>query len=196
MKLILSLVSMLALMTIGQSPTPTPAPIQSKERMITLQRFTHEPFVARIKVKGKDREFGQPFTEDSDWVKGLAIEIKNRQPKPIVFISMHIIFLETGNPGPAGLLYQMHIGKNPKDNTSNTEKSIFLIQNDTLTYSLSDHDHTVLTSFLSRKGHNIADLTLVRLSINYVLFSDDTMWGNGSDYEPDPSTRTGFRRIK
>lgn len=73
------------------SPTFVSAAVQTQGRVLAREELPFEPIeIVNVIVKDSTVSFGTPLTEDSDWLQGLTLRIKNISGKPISYIGIQL----------------------------------------------------------------------------------------------------------
>lgn len=71
---------------------------QKQERVISKISWKDAPIkIDKLQTKGKTIELGKKFSEEDDWLKGLAVTVENVSDKPISRIELDLSF-----PRPEG----------------------------------------------------------------------------------------------
>ncbi len=166
---------------------------QQKDRTIQIHKWRNEPIkILSVKVDNKEIESNEKFVSDNnDWFSGLTVEIENTSNKKIANIQIAIDFpTETGLKGsPARDYIAYGTSELSEPNASQPplkpgEKAVLKIEN-----------YRSLREFLDNVGHS-KDLKELRLSIDSVLFTDDTKWVAGQIFIRDPDNPSIWRPEK
>ncbi len=156
---------------------------QQKDRTIQIYKWRNEPIkILSVKVTDKEIKSSEKFVSDNDnWFSGLTVEIENTSNKKIANVQIAIDFpKETGLKGsPARDYIAYGTSELSEPNFSQPplnhgEKAVLKIG-----------DYQSLRDFLDKVGHS-KDLKELRLSIDSVLFTDDTKWIGGQMFTRDP----------
>jgi hypothetical protein len=157
---------------------------QEKNRSIQIYKWRNEPIkILSVKIKSKEIRTDQKFVDNNDdWFGGLTVEIENTSNQTIVNVQMALDFPdEAGLKGSPARDYIAYGTSDPSEPNASQpplnpgEKAILKIQ-----------DYQSLRDFLDKVGHN-KDLKEFRLSIDSVLFTDDTKWAAGQIFMRDPN---------
>jgi hypothetical protein len=167
----------------------TASAVQQQERLLhRLQVEAGEPIVITdIKVSGKAISFDQKFVAGDDWMRSLVFTVKNRSDKRILFVSLGLRF-----PRPPGSQDKISISDIPYGNDelltrspTPVEQLVGIAPGQTVDMQLTPQRFDDLRLFLSATGYSpITDR--VNLTIQEVIFEDDTMWSGGQYHRRDP----------
>lgn len=156
---------------------------QEKDRTIEIHHWRNEPIkILSVKIDGKEIKSNEKFVGNSnDWFRGLVVEIENTSNQKIANIQIALDFPD--EPGLKGSPARDYIAygtsKLSEPNLSQPplnprEKAVIKIEN-----------YQSLRDFLDNVGHS-KSFKEFRLSIDSVLFTDDTKWGYGQIFRRDP----------
>ena len=157
---------------------------QEKERAIEIYKWRNEPIkLLSVKVDGKEIVSKEKFVNKrDDWFSGLTVEVENTSDKTIANIRIALGFpnepVLKGNPARDYIAYGTRELSEP--NLSEPplkpgEKAVLKIK-----------DYESLRDFLDRVGHSKDIGGELRIDIESVLFTDDTMWSAGQILRRDP----------
>lgn len=169
---------------------------QNKKRNVENGEYQHTPLhIQKMKIRGKEVDLGKDFDEEDDWLKTLSFQLMNISSKPIIYISAYIEFTETRDTRST-LAHRIVFGSRPDPSLSTSnDKSLLLIPGDVTTYSMSEKSFANIEGLLGTRGYTVAKIHRFRIRIDEVYFLDQTRWAIGHDYEPDPSTPGGYRKV-
>jgi len=172
-----------------ESSLITASAVQQQERLLhRLQVEAGEPIVITdIKVSGKTISFDEKFVAGDDWMKSLVFTVKNRSDKRILFVSLGLRF-----PRPPSSQEQISISDIPYGNEellarspTPDERLVGIAPGQTADIQLTPQRFDNLRQFLAATGYpSITDR--VDLTIQEVIFEDDTMWSGGRYHRRDP----------
>jgi hypothetical protein len=166
----------------------TVSAVQQQERLlhrVSVERS--EPIVITdIKVNSKNVLFDEKFAAGDDWLKGLVFTVKNRSDKRILFVSLGLRF-----PRPPGSQDKISISDIPYGNEellarrpTPVEQLAGIAPGQSVDMQLTPQGFDDLRLFLSATGYSpITDR--VDLTIQQVIFEDDTMWSGGQYHRRD-----------
>ena len=160
-----------------------------QEKVIKKVAFDNEPIeFLNLESNGKTVKPNEKFIQEGDWLKDFTIKFKNISDKPIVHVSIAILFPETGS-SDSPQVYFLRYGVNPEVN--NKETPSLLAANDTAEIKFSDKNFNHLKEFLSQRKQ-LAELTEANFRIMVVYFEDGTKWSAGTIFRPDPNSAGKF----
>jgi hypothetical protein len=92
-----------------------PAIAQVNERTIITKDDPRSPLkIMSVHTKGRQVESNKPFVDDDDWLKELAVDVRNDSGKPVTFLQVELFFPRpephTKKPGTS---YTLDFGENP-----------------------------------------------------------------------------------
>lgn len=190
--LIFITLSMIPLFFAAKSVFTVFAQVKNKqEKIIKKVTFDNEPIeFLKLESDGKTVKPDEKFIQEDDWLKDFTIKFKNISGKPIVFVSIVILFPETG-PNGLPMSYPLNYGVHPLSKIINKDKLRLLAPNNTAEVKLSDEDFKQLKQFLLSRNL-LSDLTEVNFRITSVHFEDGTHWAGGTYWIPDPDKAGRF----
>jgi hypothetical protein len=66
---------------------------QVNERTIITKDDPRSPVkIINVRTKGRQIESNRPFVDDDDWLKGLAVDVKNDSDKTLTFLQLELFF--------------------------------------------------------------------------------------------------------
>lgn len=96
------LARLLSLMVISLLLTTAVVARQAQERTVKKVKAPNEPIkITKFKLKGIPRGFGQNFTDDGDWLRGMTVNVQNTSNKPIVYLEISLDLPRPENQSPA-----------------------------------------------------------------------------------------------
>ena len=112
------------------------------EKIIKKVSFENEP-IEFVGLESDEKEIKQDekFVREDDWLKDFTIKFKNISDKPITFISIVLLFPETG-PNGQPMSYALNYGS--RQSSKNSNKTDILSPNNTAEVKLSVENHTGL----------------------------------------------------
>lgn len=162
-----------------------------QEKVIKKVSFDNEPIeFLKLESDGKTVKPDEKFIQEDDWLKDFTIKFKNTSGKPITFVSMVLLFPETG-PNGSPLSYPLNYGIHPRSKVVSNEKLRLLAPNDTAEVKISAENFKALKNFLSSRSL-LSDLTEVNFRVTSVHFEDGTHWAGGTYWIPDPNNAGKF----
>jgi hypothetical protein len=173
--------------------------VQKPERLLhRLQVEPGEPIVITdIKVNSQNVSFDEKFAAGDDWMKGLVFTVKNRSDKRILFVALGLRF-----PRPPSSQDKISISDIPYGNEellarlpTPGERLVGIAPGQTVDIQLTPQRFDDLRQFLAATGYpSIADR--VDLTINEVIFEDDTMWSGGRYRRRDPKDPRSWSKLE
>ncbi|OLE51949.1 MAG: hypothetical protein AUG51_20355 [Acidobacteria bacterium 13_1_20CM_3_53_8] len=158
---------------------------QVQDRIVEHTPFPHEPIqIVGASVSGKHFRLNERIDEDENWLKKLAITVKNVSPKTIIFINMYYDFPETKATGNI-MAFPITYGRNPQA-AINSGEAKRLLPGEAADLTLTDEQYAKLKEFLERR-HPISTIKRASMRLTDVYFDDGTIWSNGSFYRIDPN---------
>ena len=166
-----------------------------EEKIIKKVSFPNEPITfTSIESDGQRVEPGVKFVRDGDWLKDLTINFKNTSDKPIVYVSIVLVF-----PDPL-FSHTLGFGVNPLIKLKNlpvetSEKPAILPIGETASVKLSDGGFESLKKAVADK-RPLSAIDEVNYRIMYIFFEDGTSWAAGNMLRPDPERPGEFLPIE
>lgn len=150
--------------------------------------------IVATKVKDRSIEFRQEFDADANWLRDLTFKIKNKSTKPITWIGINITFPETRATGSL-MLHQLFIGQRsdmlstltsnpPLDLKPGEEKEISL-----------EPEFDLIRRLIKLRGR-VEDINNVDLTIDEVMFADDTLYSGSNLWRRNPDTSSARKWLK
>jgi hypothetical protein len=178
-------------MFIGTLLTASALAQQTQERIVKKVKAPNEPVrITKFKLKGVPRGFGQNFTDDNDWLRGLTINVKNVSNKPIAYLEIVLDFPRPENQPSSQLLpfrSSLQYGYPPVLNAPlPLDAPPPLMPNEKAELSLTDANYDSLMATLKQLEYPIS-LKEIELTISTVIFNDNTGWRLGTPTRRDPN---------
>jgi hypothetical protein len=159
------------------------------EKIIKKESFNNEPITfLSIESDGQRIETDKKFVRESEWLKDLTIKFKNNSDRPIVYVSIALVFPETQPPFGHVLKY----GINPLIKLNHPDINIRQDQDPALlpvggeaSVKLSSNEFESLKRLVASK-RPLSGFSEMNYRIMSVFFEDGTHWGGGSMLRPDP----------
>ena len=157
---------------------------QSDHRVVNERADPKEPIQnLGIKVAGKHVKLSEEFDNGDDWLKGVALEIKNRSNKTIVYIETDFAFFETQATGSV-MLFALRNGRRPWRPEDASKPELRLETGAVTDLPISDQTYDSMKKFLAQ-GPAIRNLHTATLRREIVVFDDGMAWSGGSFRCPD-----------
>lgn len=179
----------------GWSETWSRPSLQGNEKLVIRDLPDRdEPLQLDVKIKGKPVVFGKALDEESDWLKGFTVTVKNKSDKPVTYARIDLIFPETKASGPA-LLYQLFLGQRA-DVPTLKNPPLYLLPNEKIDVSLVDQFDKIKELIEGRAGP-VETINQVRIGLGEAMFADGTLYFGGRLFKrnPDPNDRRKWIKI-
>ena len=172
---------------------------QSKERLIRrINVERNEPIaITETTVNGRTVSFGEKFVADDDWMKGLIISVKNTSDKLILFVSLGLRF-----PRPPNSQDKISVTDVSTENRAllirpptGDERLVGIAPGKTIELQLSADEFHNIQRFLTDTGYP-SSIEKVDVTIDSVIFDNDTMWGGGSYFRRNPNDPSSWINIE
>lgn len=161
-----------------------------QEREIRQLSFDNEPVeMVSIGNSRKRLKLDEKFTQETDWLKDLSVEIRNTSDKNIVYFEVGLDFPETKDSGNK-MSFPIRYGVSPLSKVRN-DKEQLIKSGESITLRLTSEKYEVLKSFIETR-HLLDSLSKVDLRISFILFDDGTAWGGGNFLRSDPNDKRKF----
>ena len=156
---------------------------QQKDRSIQIYKWRNEPIkILSVKIDDRKVKSKETFVDnDDDWLSGLNVEVENISNKVIVNIQIAIDFPE--EPGLKGSPARDYLFYGTSNLSEPNPSQLPLNPRETVTLRVKNYQS--LREFLDNVGHS-KNLKELRLSIDSILFDDDTKWSAGMVFIRDP----------
>jgi hypothetical protein len=172
---------------------------QSPQKSITHTPQENQPLrLEKVQVAGKLAlpKAGSAIQENldagDDWMRGLAITLKNTSDKNIVYAMVMLHFPETDSAGEP-MASPMVFGRAPKDSNDRNYKAVLKPGEET-EITLTAAEYESMQSFL--RGKSFSKVNSVELFLDAVVFDDDTLWLQGIPMRRDANNPKQWHTIK
>jgi hypothetical protein len=141
--------------------------------------------ITEVKANGKTTKLNERIEADAngEWFNGLSFKIKNISDRRIVSIDVFLVFPETESAGL--LVAPMHYGANPPG-AKHPGKGDPLEPNDTVDFGITPELYAYLKPHIESRIP-LKDVNHVQVSLELIVFDDDTAWGSGQRMRRDPT---------
>ena len=162
------------------SPTFVSAAVQTQGRVLAREELPFEPIeIVNVIVKDSTVSFGTALTEDSDWLQGLTLRIKNISGKPISYRGIQLCV----NPPESGNLPKV---------TEFSAGSLPILNNDLLTpartlVAPNNYIDIKFDDSAYKKYKTELQVSKVFIRVGKIFFTDDTLWSQGMLHRRDPN---------
>lgn len=171
---------------------------QSRQKTIIYSPSRNQPLLLeKINTAGNVVDFNaDPDSKkyidgDDDWIKGLAITLKNTSGKNIVYIEVLMKFPETVPGEP--ITFPLTYGRFPKEPSDRDYSTTLLKPGDEATMTLTDDAYNNLQALLNSKS--ISQVNSVHLIPYVVAVEDDFLWTGGLMMKRDPNNPEQWNNI-
>ncbi len=150
----------------------------------------NEPLaITDVKVDGRSVSLNEEFFASENWIRTLAISVKNISDKPILYSSVGMVFPRPPNSEDSPLRYSVGHGN---DELMIRQRREFeqldeMMPGSIVEITFSDSDFSDLRQRLKEMGYPSV-VENVSLRIGHVIFEDDTMWSTGFVPHRSPNT--------
>lgn len=170
---------------------------EEKERSVQIKVYKEPPAaIAAIRVKGTPVEPGVKFVDNSDWLNGLTVTLKNVSDRPIAFVTVAVIAPHKKNGVQEQVdgrdlyeIIELKYGEPPPapGKAASTKPMRPLMPGDTADVILEEKQRDELYSHL-RLRESSTDISEVTLSVFQLTFlgDNDTLWMHGLWRKRDP----------
>jgi hypothetical protein len=169
---------------------------QGQERLVVNKSRSDAPVkITLVKTKKRVIEDNKKFSDDDDWLQGLALRVVNRSDKTVTYVGIQLIFRrtedqESGLPVAWPLNYGFNpFDLNPGDSFPPPEVAPILAGADS-ELRLSEAEYEEVKKSLAEIGFP-ASRKRIELDIIVIGFSDGTAWNNGHMFRRDPNSLGG-----
>jgi len=160
-----------------------------------LSRPDQEPvIVTETKIGQREVNLNTPFEDDDDeWIRNLSFKLKNHSNKNVTYVGVNLFIPAETNSTNPGMIQQFRFGQQP--NSPNFTNSPILVRpHEVINVSIPAGKYRSIKQFIETTQPRIrVDRVMVRVYV--VFFDDGTKWDGGDFYLPDPTQRSGFRKI-
>jgi len=179
-----------------QPDTPS---FQERERAIIKSTEYDAPLsIKAVKTKGRSVPLDKKFIDEDDWLKDLAILVRNDSSKTVTHVGLRLLFqhLSEGKQPPARWL--LEYGPNPfffKTQAAVPPSRVpHILPGGQAELKLNDAEFENLKAFLKRAGFP-NNIHVVKVRVNTVGFTDGTAW-NGKMLKRDSGGDSGWSIIE
>jgi hypothetical protein len=160
-----------------------------KKKVVKKIAQNAEPVeISKLKIKGSAVDLEQPFDAVDDWMKGMAVDVKNVSGKDIIYIKAELDF-PVDDSGTHVVVVPLEYGQTPGANKI-TPNAKPLRPGKTATLAVEDWSVDFLKGKLKEKGSGKAlKMNSANLYVLQVWFDADTVWTNGTIFTRDPVNR-------
>jgi len=154
--------------------------------------FGNEPVeLTVIRTKKTNRQFGERFKDNDEWLQGLTVTAKNISSRNVVYINVHLSFERPENSENASLPTFVHPLIFGSMNPPNGTPSDVLAPGDSVDIGLQERFYVAIKGALRKVGYP-PRISHVKVYLTQVLFDNDTQWTNGYWYQRDPAVRDNW----
>lgn len=161
---------------------------QQTDRTLKKMSWRTEPIrILKVKTKNKNVELGQRFSDDDDWLNGLALSVQNISNKAIARIELSLAF-----PPPKGsaadkpyLIIPMGFGREP-DTSPTAEVQELVLPGEKVEIKLPAANFSTINTGLKQLGYP-EKITQAEISVKSVTFVDGSEWSGDEMLYPDPN---------
>lgn len=160
----------------------------------TLRKYAHRNPVAEmvsLRLKGVPVAFGRKVDADDDWLRGLALTVKNTSSKPITYVGLDLTLFDEKYDEVSGKLpvvyplsYGTYADRTPAPDSPLPSQVIQ--PGNSVDITLTGEEYYSLLSTLSAAGYPNT-MRDAELSVADVLFADGTRWYKSMFLERDPA---------
>jgi len=171
-------------------------PSQNQEKVIE-KAWTKgkEPVDVKILAGGKAIKFGEKFSSDAEWMKGLSLTIKNKSDKTITFVSIALDFPEAlAGGGRAMAQHQILLGK-PLDLDSSTAEPFILAPGQSYDIPLAAR-YDSIKQLVERSPQSMDNISKITFRLDSVGYEDGTLYSGGEIYRRNPDASSSRKWIK
>lgn len=156
------------------------AAVSAKEIVLSKKQFVNEPVeISNIKVRGKNILFGRTFSTEDGWMKGMTFDVRNVSEKNIVFIEIAIRFDSLNSQADsASASISRGFFKKFAGDFDAAKRSITIRPSDLINFEISEKNYNNILTLL-KAAQLTEDACELNVSIERVVFDDETMWRAG-----------------
>jgi hypothetical protein len=156
-----------------------------KSRVVNEQHVEGPVEIVGLSVQGQTTSFLKEITAGKDWLKSLTLNIKNNYNKSIVYMEVGLEIPKTGKMDYP-LRLPITFGQKPLTAEENQPHKIRkkMAPDSIKKLSLSESMYNLLMTYM--KENQVEDIDKVEVTIEFVLFDDDTAWSKGHMMRRDP----------
>lgn len=147
---------------------------QERSKVVKLS-YSRKPIIkiSQLKVSEKNRNFGENFDEDENWLKNLSFKLENQSGKRIIYLQVNVNFPETRASGNM-MSFPIVFGQFPGIENRSKNPPLLLNPDDSIEVSLSK-DYDELARFINTRT-SISFMQKAELEIGFVIFDDKMAW--------------------
>ncbi|HVG33727.1 MAG TPA: hypothetical protein VM911_11620 [Pyrinomonadaceae bacterium] len=173
-----------------QAQNGAPTLPQQHARILNKKFIPKEPVeIVGVKTEGHAVNFGGAFAAREDWLKGLTLNLKNISDKPIVYIAIDVRVDGTVMPRRRSAV-TMAYGQRPPGpaGTPGSPAQRSIAPGESVEIVLTDALYDDLRTLVQQDASDISRaLDKAELKIDFIIFGDDSAWGNGRKLRRDPN---------
>jgi hypothetical protein len=136
------------------------------------------------KVKAKGVKLGEPFEDESDWLKHLTFKVKNISDKPITFFQIDLDFPETKATGSI-MMHQLFIGRRSDFKSTLNNAPLYLKPNEAIEISL-EPEYSAIKELIEIRQAPVENINKLVIRTSEVMFEDETLYSGGSIFKRNP----------
>lgn len=157
-----------------------------KSRVVKEQHYEGPVEIVGLSIQGQTANFLKEISAGKDWLKTLTLNIKNNHNKSIVHMEVGLEIAKAGKMDYP-LLLSINFGQMPPTAEENQPLKLLkkVAPNSTKKLSLSESSYNFLVNYM--RENQVDDIDEVEVSIQFVLFDDDTAWSKGHLMRRDPN---------
>lgn len=152
---------------------------------------THVLEISNLKVNGAPISFDQPFQADDDWLKGLTFDVKNISGKVITHFNIGMHMHNLDNNQRAGRPMILH-GRDT--GLPNIEATVHVADGEIVHATYDEKQYSILKRM--QPIISLSKITIAELTIDMVVFEDDTAWRHGDMMRRDQTNPTKWLVIR
>ncbi len=136
--------------------------------------------ITNLKVNGTPVNFDQPFQADDNWLKGLTFDVKNTSGKVITHFNIGLRLRNPDNNQNASAPMVFH-GRDT--GLPNVEATVHVADGEIVHATYDEKRYGGLTQM--QEHISLSRIISAELSIDMVVFENDTTWRNGLMHRRD-----------
>jgi hypothetical protein len=163
--------------------------VEQRARVLNKKFIPKEPVeIVEVKSKGSKIKFGAAFITGEDWVKGLTLKVKNRSEKSIVYLSIDLRVDGTTVPRRRSAVTLSYGSRPTGQNVLEPSSLRPIAPGENVEITLTDALYDDLRSLVQQDGSDLSRaLDRAELKIDFIIFDDNSAWGNGRTLRRDPT---------
>lgn len=138
--------------------------------------------ITNLKVNGASIDFNQPFQADDEWLKNLTFDVKNVSGKAITHFQIGVLLHNPDNNQRAVAKMVWH-GRDT--GLPNVQPTVRVANGEVIHATYDERRYEGLKGI--RERISLSKITSAELSLDMVVFEDDTSWRLGNLYRRDPA---------